>query len=274
MHNRCLPVIRGSAGSVHRASLIALAVVLLFASIGCNPDGSEATRDDGVDLPLATIIAMGESGDGTHVTQLLELIQDDSSDPQARMEAIYALARIGDKRAVAPLMAVLERDMKDRKGYAMAAIPALGMLGDRLAVPLLRRALNNRDEFWLGREMAARALGEIGASDAVPDLVQAAWQADTRDAAIVALARIADPRGVDVLFSALVEEQEDDTSDHALRGLAAIGPPTVAFIRSQADRGFADYPDEAYRDAARRVLLQIDSDEARALLPAVAATAN
>ena len=56
----------------------------------------------------------------------------------------------------------------------MAIIPALGHLKDERAVPLLIKALNNLDEDWLGREAAARALGDIGATKAMPGLIRAA----------------------------------------------------------------------------------------------------
>ena len=85
----------------------------------------------------------------------------------------------------------------------MAIIPALGHLKDERAVPLLIKALNNLDEDWLGREAAARALGDIGSTKAVPGLIRAAWLPETRNAAIKALAAIGDPRAVDVLLSAL-----------------------------------------------------------------------
>ena len=84
----------------------------------------------------------------------------------------------------------------------MAIIPALGHLKDERAVPLLIKALNNLDEDWLGREAAARALGDIGATKAMPGLIRAAWLPETRNAAIEALAAIGDPRAVDVLRDA------------------------------------------------------------------------
>ena len=81
-------------------------------------------------------------------------------DPNRRWDAVAALGAGGDRRAVPPLMRALEKDMKERTGIAMAIIPALGQLGDERAVPLLLKALNKLDEDWLGREAAARALGD------------------------------------------------------------------------------------------------------------------
>ena len=45
-------------------------------------------------------------------------------DPNRRWDAVAALGAGGDRRAVPPLMRALEKDMKERKGIAMAIIPA------------------------------------------------------------------------------------------------------------------------------------------------------
>jgi len=138
-----------------------------------------------------------------------QLINDlNHQDSEHCWNAINALGASCDSHAVLPLMAALRTDMKQRRGFFMAIIPALGQLKDERAVLLLLEALNNREDDWLAREAAAHALGDIGSAKAVPDLIRSAWMADTRSAAVDALAAIADPRAVDVLLSVLSEPKE------------------------------------------------------------------
>jgi len=134
-------------------------------------------------------------------------------------DAINALGASGDRRAVSPLIAALEKDMEQRKGVAMAIIPALGHLKDDRAVPLLIKALNDLDEDWLGREAAALALGDIGSTKAVPDLIRAAWLPETREVAVEALAAIGDPRATGVLLSALSDQEEPEAQEPAVPAL-------------------------------------------------------
>ena len=142
-------------------------------------------------------------------------------------DAINMLGSSGDKRAVPHLIKALEKDMKQRKGIAMAIIPTLGHLKDDRAVPLLIKALNNLDEDWLGREAAAVALGDIGSTQAVPYLIRAAWLPETRTVAIDALAGIGDSRATAVLLSALNEPEDPEAREAAINGLIKIGEPAV-----------------------------------------------
>ena len=91
------------------------------------------------------------SEDSASFDQLIEELEHPDSD--RCWDAINALGASGDKKAVSPLIAALEKDMNQHKGIAMAIIPALGHLRDERAVPLLIKALNNLDEDWLGRAL-------------------------------------------------------------------------------------------------------------------------
>lgn len=130
-------------------------------------------------------------------------------------------------------------------------------------------ALTLREERWLGHEAAGRSLGMLRASDAVPELIAAAWLADTRAAAIFALSRIADARAVEVLFSALDDEADVDTRRASAQGLVAIGPATVDFVAAQVARDCADFPEPVYRHHATTILQRIGGDRALALVRSV-----
>jgi len=88
-------------------------------------------------IPMQSAFA---SEDSLSFEQLIGELEN--PDSNRCWDAINALGATGDKRAVLPLMAALEEDMKQHKGIAMAIIPALGHLSDERAFPLLIKALN------------------------------------------------------------------------------------------------------------------------------------
>ena len=178
-------------------------------------------------------------------------------DPNRRWDAVAALGAGGDRRAVPLLMMMLEKDMKERTGIAMAIIPALSQLGDERAVPLLLKALNKPDEDWLGREAAARALGHIGSAKAVPDLIRTVWKAESRNAAIEALAAIGDPRATDVLMSALSVPEEPEAREAAIAGLVYIGEPAVPALIDKLNTRREGYPENHERALAAMILGRI-----------------
>jgi len=109
--------------------------------------------------------------------------------PEVAQFAAEILGKIGDKRAVAPLIAILEGTPEP--GLAEAATEALGKLKDMSAVPILSRMLERGA--LVVRIRAADALGELCGDEAVSALESAA-ETDSnrtvRDAAEKALARI------------------------------------------------------------------------------------
>ena len=118
---------------------------------------------------------------------------------EVRWMAAQALGRIGDRRAVVPLMQILPAAGGDLGLYVAQA---LGELGDWRAVPALIEESRRREEPEL--RGVAEALGIIGDPQAVPalvDLLQTGKE-DVRCAAAVALGRMADPRAVDPLRKA------------------------------------------------------------------------
>ncbi|NEV64488.1 HEAT repeat domain-containing protein [Thiorhodococcus minor] len=190
----------------------------------------------------------------------------EAADPETGLSAVQKLAEGGDARAVPLLIAALQRDMKARTGLLMAIIPALGELGDPSAVPILLLALNNRDDHWIAREAAAQALGAIGAPEAVPDLIKAAWMVDTREAAITALAQIADERAVEVLVTALDPAEDAGVREQALAGLIHIGRPAVPALTAVVAEGSGEYPNTAQRALAAYALGKIGDPRAHAAL--------
>jgi HEAT repeat protein len=128
-----------------------------------------------------------------------------------RVKAVEALGRIGDERAVEPLLPLLNDPSPD---VQWVTAQALGKLHDRRAVEPLIEALLNSDH-WI-RKGAAWALGEIEDDRAVPALVPLLRdrKKDVRIAAAEALGRILDQRGespeTSEVIGILLEMQEDD----------------------------------------------------------------
>ncbi len=206
--------------------------------------------------------------------RLLQTAEDVEADGMRRMQAIYALGKLGDARAVRPLLGILERDMVKRSGLWAAAIPALGMLGDPAACEALIAVLDKRDDDWLGREMAADALGRIGDASAVPALIRAAWLVDTREHVIAALARIGSPAGVPSLIEALDEGEPAEIRKMAMEGLRRIGLPAVGELIQAVTETFPEAPSTHKRVTICRLLHQIGGGQAGDALKRLATDAD
>ena len=104
---------------------------------------------------------------------------------------------VGDRRAVDPLLRLLTRHPTGH--IALAAVTALGVIGDETAVPVMIEMLKKRDT--QAHYVAAEALAEIG-NPAVDALVEAL---DTQDpdltvAIIEILGKIGDARAVSTVI--------------------------------------------------------------------------
>ncbi len=120
-------------------------------------------------------IALGNLGDRQAVEPLIETLKTDSSDPAAW--AIYALGRLGDQRAVELLLDALAGRFGNAVRHFAAA--AVGRLGDGRAFEPLVGALH--DEDVVIRIAAAEGLGYLGNKDALPLLERAVENDDASD---------------------------------------------------------------------------------------------
>ena len=138
----------------------------------------------------------------------------EEQDWHVRREAIWSLRKIGDARAVAPLIAAIG---DETPRVRLAAVETLGGMGDARAVEPLIAALEDGDHEV--RAAAANALAQIDDAAAVEPLVAAlaASKSSVRGAAVKALARHAgDARVVQPLIAAL-----GDPDEHVRRVAAA-----------------------------------------------------
>jgi len=135
------------------------------------------TSDDELDRCCACR-ALGLIGDSSVVDDLVERLKDDDID--VCIDAAESLGRLGDRRAVAPLLNSLQNDPDS--DVKTAVVEALGQLGGDQATDSLidaaARAPENLeweededwDSWWDIQRHAVRALGNLGVTKAIPVL--------------------------------------------------------------------------------------------------------
>jgi HEAT repeat protein len=118
-------------------------------------------------------------------------------DPENRAWAAQYLGKLGDLAAISPLIRLLSA--KDFQARAAAAI-ALGQLGAMEAVPALLDCVDRGPEDVM-RAWAIDALGKIGSRDAVPRLIDVLQgpHESLRQVAAAALGAIGDERAIPAL---------------------------------------------------------------------------
>jgi HEAT repeat protein len=169
------------------------------------------------------------------VPHLVRIVEDAGTYTRARGEAALALGEIGDPAAIGPLVKALdkpaatERDMAEMNRHVA---DALGALGAREAIPVLTKLLEqSRNGF--AQVAAVDALGRIGDPAAVDALVAVATGKDvepfTARKALLALGRIGDKRATDVVLHMLFEERPGVSFfPEAAFAAVQIGPPMAA----------------------------------------------
>ena len=192
-----------------------------------------------------SINALGEIG-GEHAIKALSEMAVGNPDKNWRHQALSALGKTGDKRAVPTLVEI----SKNRGPYRSSAIEALTRIDNNLAVQFLMGILEAPDEDTIEKENAIRTLGGMRDARAVPLLVDALGngKGQMRRFAAEALGRIGGEEAFKSLVKAL-EEQHMDEAAGALGDMGdanAIGPLTRALgdrnwrVRSSAARALGD----------------------------------
>ena len=172
-----------------------------------------AQRQDAID-------ALGKSGDSKAVDALLARLHDDS--PDVRRAAILALRRIDDPRAYEPmLMTLADIDNRVRRRTS-AWVMSMGR-DTRLIAPLVKILADSSNRIAV-REFAAMALGNIGDSAAVEPLLNALSDTspEMRRRIVHSLSIIPDPRAVESL-GALLNDDDIPTRKIAAKTLRKIG---------------------------------------------------
>ncbi len=223
------------------------------------------SRSADLGLRVAALQALAEAGESTAVTRLGAI----AAAADGRGIADEALARAADAGAVARLSrrvaAPNPRADVSSAIETLAAVKAPGAAATIAAALDPARAMPTK-------MAAARALGELGASDAIPQLKRALQDPEppVRMAAAAALARLGDTSGADLLR----EMESSPVSDIRLMAAAASAPGNPAGAWVGTATGALTDPDPLARLSAARLLVAHAADPAQGLAVLNAALAD
>lgn len=145
---------------------------------------------------------------------------------------IDALRRLGDERAVEPMMGLAQRRNKD-------AIEVLGKTGSEAPIEPLYDYIETDSDPQL-QQVSLKALGEIGSEEATEAVAQQlkAENEQVRSHAARALGMIGDPRAIDPLETVLEEDEAAPVRGSAAWALIQIGTAeALDAVRPFADDG-------------------------------------
>ncbi|HEX9242444.1 MAG TPA: HEAT repeat domain-containing protein [Anaeromyxobacter sp.] len=153
--------------------------------------------------------------------------------PRARAQAALALGEIGDPSAVKPLLEAVDLQNRDRDVLEANRYiaDALGALRAREAVPRLKDLLSSPDAYV--QVAAVDALGRVGDPAAVETLVGIVSNAQIEPfivkKALLALGRIGDPKAAPAVLKMLFEERPGVSFyPEAAFAASQIGRPTAS----------------------------------------------
>jgi HEAT repeat protein len=153
------------------------------------------------------------------VESLIATLRDEDELVLVREDAARVLGKIGDVRAVEPLIAVLKEDDKFVRQAASRTLQEIGMP----AVEPLIAALEGRE--WQVQEGAAKALGKIGDARVVGPLIAVLEKVPApfvRKAVAQALGHLGDEQAVEPLITVL-QSADKDVRRAAAEALEKIG---------------------------------------------------
>ena len=152
------------------------------------------------ELRLAAAIALREIGDA----RVLPTFRKGAADAKCKFQlvAIEGLGRLRDEQSVTLLLQLLRSDHDD---VFLAAVRALGEIGDPVAIPALRKRLRDPVLTPAGAYPAAQALARMGQREVLERLRTAAQSGQTynnsRGAALAELGALGDQTMLDILLS-------------------------------------------------------------------------
>ncbi len=174
---------------------------------------------------------MDNKGESLSLEELVESVQNEDMEQEARLKALHALSRLGEDA--------------------------------RPAVPALIEVLQNgeRDERWV----AAYALGRIGDIRAVEPLIDAIKDEDIYAEAMYTLSVLGDPRSIEPLIDALDEAHTQRLAGEVLSGFGEAAVPLLIkvllseslhhFTRLEAGHALVKTGDPRSIEALRKAIL-------------------
>lgn len=166
---------------------------------------------------IRRVVALGETGSREHVPELIAALQDE--DGNVRRLAASALGKIGDRRAVAPLLALLKKE--ERPQVRQYAVKALGRINDGRARAVLEKIAVDNNEAAYTQAAARLAL------ESLPALTISTPEEESSTLALQT--RLEEPLPVHVVQT---EEQANAIADFLSR-------PHPRPLQGNWDRGYA-----------------------------------
>jgi HEAT repeat protein len=152
--------------------------------------------------------ALGETGSAQGLPLLSEIAQNSGERPVVRMAALEGLAKIGDKRGLAPILGALSGSDPNVRA---AAVGALGPFsGQEVDTAILE---SFRDSYYRARIGAAKAAGQRKLAGAAPYLQYRAEYDEVpavKDEAVKALGAIGNSESAAILAALFAERKTGD----------------------------------------------------------------
>ena len=155
--------------------------------------------------------------------------------------ASWSVARMGDKRAIPILRALMRDGVADVRAFAAVG---LGLVNDRGSIPHLAQIARSMDAGHAARAAAIYALGALAAHEETATLLKAAEEMDPlpRQMALIALARLNSGRGKAVaaptiasMADAVFSSSDDDSARARQSAEAVRHTGTLALVRLAND---------------------------------------
>lgn len=127
-----------------------------------------AQSDMGIRIRIAAIQALGRMGDDRAIVPLMSILGNQKENYRIRLSAAEGLGRLGDAQALNPLINIVNDDHEPSEYLKESAVKALGMLGDiRALEPLLemfeaQKGIKNKFNFL--KEQIVEAIGRLGSN--------------------------------------------------------------------------------------------------------------
>ncbi len=202
---------------------------------------------------------------------LAKVILDDRGQPVSTWWPVaFALQRVGDKRAAAPLALLVNVDGVDTPSFAFRG---LGGYGDRSAIPAARAVAERRSADVRVRVSAVRMLGALKDAESIPVLQRVLADQPTPPnlalETLTALGTIGDPKAFDMIAD-FFSNRWAPLRAAALSAAAKVDPEAFLLVVS----GLGLDKDWSVRAALAEVLAGLDPDRVRGVLGQLASEAD
>jgi HEAT repeat protein len=146
--------------------IIDVALAIRIALYENKDSASFIESDDSLRLRSAAAQALGKLGDERAIVPLMSILNDKKENYRLRLACAEALGKLGNIQAVTPLVDILNDEREKSLYLKESAAKALGMLGDIRALEPLLDVLESkrgiRDKFNFLKEQVVEAIGRIG----------------------------------------------------------------------------------------------------------------